>query len=215
MIIAFFRKQKKNIKNKKKTSKTKKNIKNKKKHQKQINIRKKQFKTIYFKKKPNSMGNNISFVENAHNENNNSNSITKYYLNFQDIQYLIKYYQSERNQSIRDPYLLINTLQISDQKCVIPYTLVPEKETEIINSLLSEKKTEEINIIVYGKNCNDFSVFKKQQQLQSLGFTNVFIYLGGMFEWLLLQDSFHSSLFPTTTIEKDLLVFMPPKQFIH
>jgi hypothetical protein len=31
----------------------------------------------------------------------------------------------------------------------------------------------------------------------SLGFKNVYIYLGGMFEWLLLQDVYGQKEFPT------------------
>jgi hypothetical protein len=49
----------------------------------------------------------------------------------------------------------------------------------------------------------------KQKQLKSLGFRNVFIYLGGMFEWLLLQDVFGANLFPTTVAKVDLLRFAP------
>jgi hypothetical protein len=111
-------------------------------------------------------------------------------------------------------FLLINTLPVHEQRCILPFTLLPEKETEILNKHLTEKKTEDAKIVVYGKNCNDFTVVKKQQQLQSLGFPHVYVYLGGMFEWLLLQDIYNDTvLFPTTTTEKDVLVFMPPTQF--
>ena len=64
-------------------------------------------------------------------------------------------------------------------------------------------------IIVYGKNCNDETIQKKYQQLLTLGFYNIFVYTGGMFEWLLLQDIYGKDLFPTTKKELDLLKYKP------
>ena len=71
------------------------------------------------------------------------------------------------------------------------------------------KENKNIRIIVYGKNCNDDSVQKKYQQFISLGFYNVFVYSGGMFEWLLMQDIYGKDLFPTTKKEVDLLKYKP------
>jgi hypothetical protein len=48
---------------------------------------------------------------------------------------------------------------------------------------------------------------KKYQQLLTLGFYNVFVYMGGLFEWLMLQDIYGKELFPTTKKELDLLKF--------
>jgi hypothetical protein len=64
-------------------------------------------------------------------------------------------------------------------------------------------------IIIYGKNANDETVNKKHEQLTSLGFYNTFIYSGGLFEWILLQDIYGSDLFPTTKKELDILKFKP------
>ena len=61
------------------------------------------------------------------------------------------------------------------------------------------KQGKHIKIIIYGKNCNDEKIYIKYQQLISLGFYNVFIYVGGLFEWLLLQDIYGSDEFPTTS----------------
>ena len=69
------------------------------------------------------------------------------------------------------------------------------------------KENKSIRIIIYGKNCNDENVNKKYQQLLSLGFYNIFVYFGGMFEWLLLQDIYGKDLFPTTKKELDLLKY--------
>ena len=104
-------------------------------------------------------------------------------------------------------YLIINTLSPSDQKCLIVNTTVAEEEEILINKYLKENKS--IRIIVYGKNCNDDSVNKKYQQLLTLGFYNIFVYTGGMFEWLLLQDIYDKDLFPTTKKELDLLKYKP------
>jgi hypothetical protein len=108
---------------------------------------------------------------------------------------------------IKNPeiYLIINTLSLSEQQCLIINTSLPVEEEAIINKYLKENKS--IRIIIYGKNCNDDSVNKKYQQLYSLGFYNIFIYLGGLFEWLLLQDIYGQDLFPTTTKELDLLKY--------
>ena len=88
----------------------------------------------------------------------------------------------------------------------------PIEET-VINSLINSGKYKDINIIVYGLNCNDLSIHPKVKQLKSLGFYKVFIYIGGLFEWLLLQDIYGQSNFQTTSVEKDLLKYKPSKIF--
>lgn len=65
------------------------------------------------------------------------------------------------------------------------------------------------NIIVYGLNDCDESVIQKYKQLKKLGFTNVYVYLGGMFEWILLQDIYGDSNFKTTQKQLDILKFKP------
>lgn len=126
----------------------------------------------------------------------NTQSMKK--INYEDMQTVTK------NPEI---YLIINTLSPSDQKCLIVNTTVAEEEEILINKYLKENKS--IKIIVYGKNCNDDSVQKKYQQLLTLGFYNIFVYTGGMFEWLLLQDIYDKELFPTTKKELDLLKYKP------
>jgi hypothetical protein len=119
-------------------------------------------------------------------------------INYEDMQTVVK------NPEV---YLIINTLSPSEQKCLISNTTFAEEEEIIINRYLKENKN--IRIIVYGKNCNDDSIQKKYQQLLSLGFYNIFVYAGGMFEWLLLQDIYGKDLFPTTKKEVDLLKYKP------
>ena len=129
----------------------------------------------------------------------NTSSINK--INFEDIQFLLN--SSEK-------YILINTLQENEQDCLLPNTILPEKEIAIINSLMNNC-SKSIKIIIYGKNCNDDNIYKKYNQLQNLGFYNSYIYTGGLFEWLLLQDIYGEKEFPTTKKELDILKFKPRK----
>lgn len=108
-------------------------------------------------------------------------------------------------------YIIINTLDASMQNCLILNTTKIENEEALINSII--KKTRNKNIIIYGRNCNDEKVYKKYEQLISLGFINVYVYVGGMFEWLLLQDIYGGELFPTTSNELDILKYKSNRIF--
>jgi rhodanese-related sulfurtransferase len=129
----------------------------------------------------------------------NSQSIQK--INFEDVQYIIK---------TPEKHIMINTLPVSEQDCLLPNTTNIHKEEELINQLLLSGK-KDVKIVIYGKNSNDHTLYTKYQQLASLGFYNVYVYPGGLFEWLLLQDIYGSSEFPTTKKELDLLRFKPAK----
>jgi len=113
--------------------------------------------------------------------------------------------QKACNGSNVENYIIINTLEDNMQKCLIKNTIQIDQEEKIINSII--KKNRNKNIILYGRNCNDEKTYKKYEQLVGLGFTNVYIYVGGMFEWLLLQDIYGSELFPTTSKELDILKY--------
>jgi len=121
-------------------------------------------------------------------------------INYEDMQSVIK---------TPEIYLIINTLAPSEQQCLIINTVFANEEEPIINKFIKENKS--IRIIIYGKNCNDETINKKYQQLYSLGFYNIFVYLGGMFEWLMLQDIYGKDLFPTTKKELDLLKYKSPQ----
>ena len=134
---------------------------------------------------------------------NRSSQINK--VNFEDIQWIIK-----NNNS---PYILINTLNKENQTCLIRNTISIGEEEKIINLCLAKKKN--IKIIIYGKNTNDISIINKYRQLSDLGFPNTFIYLGGLFEWLCLQDIYGFIEFPTTSKEIDILKFKPLSKISH
>ena len=61
--------------------------------------------------------------------------------------------------------------------------------------------------MVYGKNCADTTATKKAIQLRTLGFVNVCVYGGGLFEWLLLQDIYGKPEFKTTSKIVDILKY--------
>lgn len=65
--------------------------------------------------------------------------------------------------------------------------------------------------MIYGKNSNDETIYKKYTQLSKLGFVNVYVYLGGLFEWLMLQDIYGTEEFSTTSRELDILKYKPTK----
>ena len=131
---------------------------------------------------------------------NSPSSIQK--INFEDIQYTMKNPES---------YLLINTLNDSEQDCLIPNTIPASNEERIVNETIKNGAKNRRTIIIYGKHSNDEKIYTKYNQLQSLGFYQVYVYTGGMFEWLLLQDIYGSQEFPTTKKELDLLKFKPNK----
>jgi hypothetical protein len=126
---------------------------------------------------------------------------TKEKLNFEDIQYIRKH---------PNIYLFINTLPVGEQDCLILGSINASQEETVINEYIIKNK--QIPIVIYGKNTNDETLITKFQQLTRLGFTNVFIYLGGLFEWLMLQDIYGFEEFPTTRKELDFLKYKPRKQ---
>ena len=90
--------------------------------------------------------------------------------------------------------VLINTMSDTQQGCLIKNTITANKETDFINELFKINKKKEI--IVYGKNHRDLKIIEKYNQLKKLGFINVFIYFGGLFEWLLLKEYYGEINFP-------------------
>ena len=126
----------------------------------------------------------------------NAPSVKK--VGFEDIQYI----QNNGNNGI-----IINTLNIDEQNCVISYTISPNKEEKVINDMLKQDLTK--TIIIYGRNNLDETIYQKYKDLVSLGFKNVYIYPGGIFEWMCLQDIYGFEEFKTTTKENDILKYKP------
>lgn len=122
-------------------------------------------------------------------------------INYEDVQY-----------GIKNNYIIINSLPENEQDILISKTIHATQEVELMNSLIKSSLKDK-NIIVYGKHTNDEKILSKYNQLISLGFTNVYIYSGGLFEWLLLQDIYGDDEFPTTKKDIDILKYKPRKLF--
>ena len=106
---------------------------------------------------------------------------------------------------------IINTLKTDKQHYLISSTLEVNKEEKLINNLLKKYRKDTV-IIIYGENAYDETIFNKYYQLNSLGFTNCFIYMGGLFEWFLLQDVYGPQSFPSiSTPINGCLEFKPTK----
>lgn len=123
----------------------------------------------------------------------NINSINR--VNFKDIQY-----------AIANNMMIINTLDINNQECLIKNTLKPEDEISTINDIIQKGRFDQ-KILIYGENCSDNSIVKKYYQLHKYGLKNIYIYMGGLFEWLLLQDIYGADEFPTTSEIIDILKY--------
>ena len=107
--------------------------------------------------------------------------------------------------AIKENKIIINTLNKDNQDCLIEGTIDIESEVILINKLIKENTDHQI--IIYGKNNCDQSVLKKYRQLNKLGFKNVGVYPGGIFEWLLLQEVYGVENFPTNSLELDILKY--------
>ncbi len=123
-------------------------------------------------------------------------------VSYEDIQMVVY-----RNMHVQHSTLLINTLPPTLQHCLIKTTLDIRFEERIVNSLIH--KNPNIMIIVYGKNSNDITILHKYEQLVKLGFTNVHIYTGGIFEWMLLHEIYGKDLFKITNYDIDILRYRP------
>ena len=130
----------------------------------------------------------------------NNLSINK--INFEDM----KHIQQNENS------IIINTMEPHNQDCLIEGTISIKNEENILNNLITKGNVEE-KIVIYGENSCDNKLIKKYNQLIKLGFINVYIYTGGLFEWLLLQDIYGNDYFKTTTVEKDFLKYKGIQKF--
>jgi len=126
------------------------------------------------------------------------------YINYQNVQQYI----NDNNA------IIINTLIGSEQGCLIYNTINYTAEQELFNQLINNYDFKSKTIVIYGRNCNDNSVMKKANQLIELGFHNIYIYNGGLFEWILLQEIYSDEHFKTTSEVDDILKYKPDKMYL-
>lgn len=134
-------------------------------------------------------------------------------ISFEDILYVIKNFDNDRDGHPTSPpdllrTLIINTLPINEQSYLIQHTTSYDREEDIINESL---QTCQNRIIIYGKNAMDKTMEKKYSQLLTLGYLemNLYIYYGGLFEWSLLRDIYGEDAFRTIGKSTDPLEYKP------
>jgi len=113
-----------------------------------------------------------------------------------------------------DKYVLVNTLPLTNQSVLIKGTLAASEEEAFFDEYLNKYVEKTKTVILYGMNSCDPTVHEKRTQLLSLGISDIMIYSGGLFEWLLLQDIYGQNEFPTTSKVVDLLAYRPRRK-IH
>ncbi len=113
-------------------------------------------------------------------------------------------------QFTQDDGIIINTLRENDQHVLIQKTVSAEHEIMMVKKAIKHNK----KIIIYGYNNNDESIFKKYKQILDLGHKNVYVYIGGLFEWLLLNDIYGNELFPVTNKTNDFLIYRPKTTYL-
>ena len=136
--------------------------------------------------------------------------LTKYLIPNNERKYVIGF--EEMHRAIKYPmnYCIIHTMPGNEQECLIQTTVRAEEEERRIESLLETGNKGHIKVVIYGRNSTDSSPEKKYRQLIGLGISaEVYVYLGGLFEWLLLQDVYGTEEFPTNGKCGDLLKFKP------
>ena len=126
-------------------------------------------------------------------------------VNFEDIQYAIQH---------PNEFILINTLSMEEQDCLILGTILAYQEENIINEIITRMDIPDKRVIIYGRNASDYSPETKYNQLYKLGIPDISVYSGGLFEWLLLQDIYGIKAFPTTKKNVDLLRYKATKMII-
>lgn len=114
-------------------------------------------------------------------------------ISFEDMQYAQK-----------ADLLIISTLSNNDQQILIYHTTSSINEIQAVEQALRSKQP----IIIYGKNGSDENVYTKYDQIIKLGGI-AYIYVGGLFEWLLLQDIYGIEEFSTTNKTLDVLKYKP------
>lgn len=114
---------------------------------------------------------------------------------------------------VEQKYTIITVMKYDDNLCLIKGTVPIINEESVINQIYSTDLS--TPIIIYGYNNCDENVIKKYIQLKELGFKNIYVYPGGMFEWLLLQDIYTDNYIKTNLKEMNLLKYRPENLIIE
>jgi|LauGreDrversion4_2_1035121.scaffolds.fasta_scaffold01757_6 hypothetical protein len=103
-------------------------------------------------------------------------------------------------------HVIISTLPSTEQQVLIHKTTPCHEEIKCVEAAILKKTP----IVIYGRHHSDPTVQKKYEQIKKLG-GNAYMYHGGLFEWLLLQDIYGKEEFQTTWYTKpmDLIKYKP------
>lgn len=99
--------------------------------------------------------------------------------------------------------LLISVME-EGSDVLIAGTVPFSSEIAAVETAIATKRA----IIIYGTNAHDDRIYAKYDQITKLGGVGK-VYIGGLFEWLLLQDIYGVDKFPTTSRTLDLYKFRP------
>jgi hypothetical protein len=119
---------------------------------------------------------------------------------------LTNYVSYEDVQRAQTKYTIISTFPTDEQGLLIYHTVPCTVEITIVEESIKKKTP----IIIYGRHIHDPTIYKKYEQIKKLGGI-AYIYPGGLYEWLLLQEIYGNDEFKTTTYKKpmDLLKYKP------
>jgi len=108
--------------------------------------------------------------------------------------------------------ILLNTLPSNQQSFLVSGTIACEKEEAYMNEIIGGPvPLSKYAVVVYGKHGTDETPHRKRRQLLNLGFVDVYVYAGGVFEWALLQEVYGADHFPSLgTPPRDFLYFASP-----
>lgn len=120
--------------------------------------------------------------------------------------YVTNFVSHEDVQYAQLHHVIISTLPTTEQHLLIDKTVPCQEEIKRVELAISKKTP----IVIYGRHHNDVTVQKKYDQIKKLG-GNAYMYPGGLFEWLLLQDIYGNDHFKTTVYTKpmDLIKYKP------
>lgn len=126
---------------------------------------------------------------------------------FEDIQ---SYINKKKANPMSNPNILLIHCLPSSIKNMIQFSL---NSVDEVNKITENINNNNFNIIIilYGLNSNDTALVEKYNRLLEHGFERIYVYLGGLFEWLCLQDIYGSDEFPTTETDLDLFQYRPQR----
>jgi len=151
------------------------------------------------------------------------NQIVLTYINFSLYIYImISWFKKEKSkhigfedvkEALKKNYILLNVLPNNMQTTLIKNTLAAESEEQTINTMINDYNVPDTPVLIYGTHSCDDKPQKKYDQLRGLGLGEIYIYNGGIFEWLLLNELYGDDEFPIDHISSDrvdILKYRPP-----